>query len=91
MSAALVRVLIPASLRRHTGGVLDVCLPATTVRDVFEGLEGRFPGIRERLCDDDRIKPGLAVAINSRIGAGGFSAAIPPGAEVSFVHAVAGG
>lgn len=86
-----IRVHIPASLRKLTGGVSDVEVDATTVREVVEQLDRRFPSIGERLSDSDRLKQGIAVAVNSRLCASGLSTPVPPGAEVQFVPALAGG
>jgi len=86
-----IRVHIPASLRKLTGGVSDVEVDATSVREVVQKLDERFPSIGERLMESNRLKQGVAVAVNSRLCAAGLSAAVPPGAEVQFVPALAGG
>jgi molybdopterin synthase sulfur carrier subunit len=91
MSETGIRVQIPASLRRLTQGVAEVQVEATSVRKLIDVLEARFPGIRARLCDRERLKAGVAVAINSRISASGLTATIPDGAEVTFLPSVSGG
>jgi len=90
MSTA-IRVHIPASLRKLTGGISDVEVEAASVREVVIQLERRFPSLGERLVEDDRLKQGIAVAVNSRLCATGLATAVPPGAEVQFVPALAGG
>ncbi len=84
-------VFIPPSLRQLTQGVQRVELTATTVREVVARLEERFPGIGARLCDSDGLRPGLAVAIDSRISDLGFLERVEPDSEVHFVSAVGGG
>jgi molybdopterin converting factor small subunit len=91
MAETGIRIQIPASLRRLTGGVQEVRSQATSVRALVDELEARFPGLRARLCDGDRLKSGVAVAVNSRISATGLTTALPDGAEVTFLPAVAGG
>lgn len=90
MSTA-IRVHIPASLRKLTGGVSDVEVEAASVREVVRELDRKFPSLGERLVESDRLKQGIAVAVNSRLCATGLSTAVPPGAEVQFVPALAGG
>ena len=86
-----IKVHIPASLRKLTGGVSDVEVIATSVREVVQQLDQRFPSLGERLVDEDRLRQGIAVAVNSRLCATGLMTPVPPGAEVQFVPAIAGG
>ena len=88
---AAIKVHIPASLRRLTGGVSDVEVEASSVREVVEQLEQRFPSLGERLVDEGRLRQGIAVAVNSRLSATGLLTPVPPGSEVQFVPALAGG
>ncbi len=87
----MVTVFIPPVLRSMTNGTSSVTLSAATVRDVVDGLDVQFPGLRARLCDDDQLRPGLSVAIGSRIYGRSLLERIPEGAEVHFLPAVAGG
>ena len=47
-----VKVKVPTPLRRLTNNQREVQVNASNVREVIEGLEESFPGIRERLCDE---------------------------------------
>ena len=87
----MIHVFIPPLLRDMTAGQTDVDVEATTVRQVVAALETRFPGIRQRLCTDDQLRPGIAVAINGSIATIGLLQKVPPGAEVHFLPALAGG
>ncbi|MEZ6145862.1 MAG: MoaD/ThiS family protein [Planctomycetaceae bacterium] len=84
-------VFIPPSLRRHTDGVDRIQMSETTVREIIATLEEQFPGIRQRLCDGDHLRPGLAVAIDSRISDLGLLEQVGDAKEVHFVAAVGGG
>ncbi len=84
-------VFIPPSLRRLTEGVDRIELSATTVREIVSALEEKFPGIRQRLCDGDHLRPGLAVAVDSRISDLGLLQRVEANSEVHFVSAVGGG
>ena len=89
-----VTVKVPTPLRRLTKNQREVKVNASTIQEVIEGLEEKFPGIRERLCDesgeirqfinffvdgeDIRFREGLATELND-------------GEAVSIVPAAAGG
>ena len=45
-------VRIPTPLRKYTQGQEEVAAAGATVREVIADLESRYPGIRERICDD---------------------------------------
>ena len=87
----MVTVFIPPVLRSMTNGTTSIMLPAETVRDVLDGLDDQFPGLRARLCEHNQLRPGLSVAIGSRICGRSLLERIPEGAEVHFLPAVVGG
>jgi sulfur-carrier protein len=87
----MVKVFIPPLLRDAAGGLNHVEIAATTVRQVVAALEDRFPGVRDRLCAGDHLRPGLAVAVNGTISSLGLLQRIPDGGEVHFLPAIGGG
>lgn len=46
-------VRIPTPLRRLTGEKDEVSVEAATIGNLIEELESQFPGIKQRLCDED--------------------------------------
>jgi molybdopterin converting factor small subunit len=85
------KVFIPPLLRDCTGGLADIEVDGATVRQIVTALEGRFPGIRDRLCAGDQLRPGLAVAVDGTVATMGLLQKVPAGAEVHFLPAVGGG
>jgi len=89
-----VSVKVPTPLRKVTNGASQVTADAANVRELIEALEGQFPGMRERLCDDDAS---LRLFVNVFVGdedirfLQGLDTALEEGVEVSIVPAVAGG
>jgi len=87
----MVTVFIPPLLRDSAGGIDHVEVSATTVRQVVAALEARFPGIRDRLCAGDELRPGLAVAVSGTVSSLGLLQKVPDGSEVHFLPAIGGG
>ncbi|MBI4234441.1 MAG: MoaD/ThiS family protein [Chloroflexi bacterium] len=89
-----VIVRIPAPLRRVTNGQDKVEVEAQTLSQVLAELEGRFPGIKERLMDDSgELRHFVNVYINGEDVRflQGLETATKTGDEVSIIPAVAGG
>lgn len=87
----MARVFIPAQLRRLSSGQSEIELPGTSLRQIVDGLEQAFPGIRARLCAGDDIAPALQVSIDGALTARGLLAPIGPASEVHFLPAIGGG
>jgi sulfur-carrier protein len=89
-----VQVLIPTPLQKFTNNQASVELEAASVADLVEALEGTFPGIRARLCDDSgKLRRFLNIYVNSEDirFLDNESTSLSDGDEVSIVPAVAGG
>lgn len=89
-----VRVRIPTPLRRFTSGAEEVGVEGTTIATVVENLEKRFPGIKERLCDEQgRVRRFVNLYVNGddiRF-LNSLDTPVKDGDEVAIVPAIAGG
>ena len=85
------RVFIPPLLRSLTDGrdVIDVV--GETVGEVIDSLNREFPGVRERLVEGGRLKPGLSVAVGTKVSARGLLSKTASSDEVHFLPAIGGG
>ncbi len=89
-----VRVKIPTPLRGLTGDRDTVDADAGSLSELVEALEGQFPGMRERVCDDSgELRRFVNVYINGEDVRflSGLASPLTSGDEVSIVPAVAGG
>jgi molybdopterin synthase sulfur carrier subunit len=89
-----VQVLIPTPLQKFTSNEASVSLEASSVDGLLQALEGRFPGILGRLCDENgKLRRFLNVYVNSEDirFLDNQSTTLADGDEVSIVPAVAGG
>ena len=87
----MVKVFLPASLRSLANGMRTVEIEAGTVGELIDQLDTQFPGLRGRLCTETGLKPGIAVAIDSRVCSHGVHERLTPGNEVHFLPSVSGG
>jgi len=78
-------------LQSLTGGAKRVDLEARNVRQVIERLEELYPGIKDRLVEDGKIRPNLAVAIDGDVAIMGMLEKVGENSEVHFVPAIGGG
>lgn len=89
-----IRVRIPTPLRRFTGGSEEVATAGTTVSAVVSDLERQFPGIRDRLCDEQgRVRRFVNIYVNGddiRF-LSNLDTPVKDGDELSIVPAIAGG
>jgi molybdopterin synthase sulfur carrier subunit len=83
-------VFIPAQLQDLTGGLDQVELDASSLREVIARLEQRFPGTRDRLCDDDGLSPALQVSVD-HVMTRRLRAEVGPDSEVHFLPSIGGG
>lgn len=87
----MATVWIPALMRPLTGGKTTVEVHGETVREIVDALEAIYPGVAERIVEDNRIKPGLSVAVDGAVGNKGLREPVGPDSEVHFVPAMTGG
>jgi molybdopterin synthase sulfur carrier subunit len=90
----IVRVRVPTPLRKFTQGADEVDADANTVRGIVDDLERKFPGIKERLCDESgKIRRFVNIYVNGddiRF-LQNMETALKEGDNVSIVPAIAGG
>jgi len=84
-------VFIPPLLRDLTGKQDRVVVPGKTVGEVLDELDKRFPGIKKQLCDDEGLKPAVAVTVDSYLARLGLREPVSETSEVHFLPAIAGG
>lgn len=87
----MATVWIPALLRDLTGGRETLAVPGETVRQLIDNLDAAYPGMRERLCQDGRLRPGLAVVVDGEVSRQGLRRRLDEGSEVHFLPALSGG
>jgi molybdopterin converting factor small subunit len=86
-----VVVTLPAVLvNLFPGAVRRLELPASTVGDVIEALDARWPGMRDRICDSrPAIRRHINVFVEGRRAT--LETRLAPGGQVFILTAISGG
>ena len=87
----MATVYIPTMLLPLTGGLKQVDLEGRSVRQIIDGLDELYPGIKERLVEDGQIRSNLAVAIDGDLARMGLLERVQDASEIHFVPAIGGG
>ena len=90
----MVQVKIPTPLRKYTGGSGGVEAEGNTVAALVDDLERRYPGVKERICDDSgQVRRFVNIFVNGEDirFLQNLDTAVKAGDEVSVVPAIAGG
>jgi molybdopterin converting factor small subunit len=89
-----VPVRIPTPLRTVTRGEAQVDAAGGTIREVIADLEAKFPGLRDRICDENGD---IRRFVNVYVGdedirfLQGIDTPVGDGTQISIIPAVAGG
>ena len=87
----MATIFIPTMLQKLTSGIKKLELEASNVRQVVDRLDEMYPGIKDRLVEDDEIRESLAVAIDGDVAIMGMLTKVGENSEVHFVPAIGGG
>jgi sulfur-carrier protein len=81
----MARVVLVGNLAQLTGGVAELHLSATSVKQLFDQLTERYPDIAPHL------REGVAVAVDGQIYQDDLFQPIAPDSEVYLLAQIAGG
>ncbi len=83
--------VIPALLRKLTGGRDRIAVSGRNLREAIAELDRQFPGLAEQLIEDGELKPSVAVSIDGEVKPGGLLERIGENSEIHFIPAIGGG
>ncbi len=90
----MANIRIPTPLRKLTNDAEMVSSDAGSLLEAIDGLEGQYPGIKERLCDEaGQIRRFVNIYVNGEDVRflDNVHTKLAPNDDVSIVPAVAGG
>jgi molybdopterin synthase sulfur carrier subunit len=91
MTNTMPTLFIPSPIRDLTGGKASVVVAGSSVREAIESLEAEYAGIKERLCDGDKIRPNISVMVDGQVSHLKMREKLREDSEVHFVIAISGG
>jgi molybdopterin synthase sulfur carrier subunit len=84
-------VWIPAQLRHLAHGQESIVLAGSTLGELIDALEARYPGIKGRFVQNGGLRPGLAAVVDTQVVRDGLAEPVAEASEVHFIPAIAGG
>jgi molybdopterin synthase sulfur carrier subunit len=87
----MATVYIPSLMQKLSDGKSKVEIEGASVRQIVNNLEAQYPGFKERLVDDGRIKGNISVAVDGEITPLGMLEKVAENSEVHFLPALGGG
>ena len=82
---------VPSLLRDLTNGQKSLSVEGETIQRLIENLEDQYPGIKERLCDGDRLRPSISVIVDGYTSTMKLGQRLHESSEVHFVISISGG
>ena len=86
----MATVYIP-SLMRDITSQAKVQVAGSTVRQIVDNLEQAYPGLKDRLIEDNRLRESISVVVDGEVTPIGLLEKVGEDSEVHFVPAIAGG
>jgi molybdopterin synthase sulfur carrier subunit len=84
-------VIVPALLRPMCRGAARLEAAGATLGAVLRSLEVRCPGIYDRVVDEGRVRPELAIALDGEAQSLALHHPLAADAEITIVPAIGGG
>tara|TARA_B100001123_G_scaffold205426_1_gene232927 strand:+ start:11213 stop:11455 length:243 start_codon:yes stop_codon:yes gene_type:complete len=78
-------------MQNMTDGQQTVEVEGSNVRQVVNNLDELYPGIKERLVANNKIKPNISVAVDGVVSSMGMLEKVQEASEVFFLPAIGGG
>ena len=77
-------------MQNLSNGEQRVVVEGKNVRQIIESLDQKYPGFKDRLVEDGRVKPNISVAIDGEITPLGMIEKVSEESEVHFLPAISG-
>ena len=87
----MTTVRIPQPMQVYTKNMDVVHAEGKNVRQLINALEKIYPGMKDALVEDDKLKPDVAVMLDGKITQLGLLQPLSEENEVIFIPAISGG
>ena len=87
----MATVVIPALLRKMTGGKDRVSAKGRNIRQVIDDLEFQFPGFKRMVIEDGEVKSSLAISVDGEFTTSGMLETVSESSQIYILPAIGGG
>ena len=87
----MAKLFLPYHLKKATNDEDYVEVKGKNLREVIDNLEKMYPGTKEYLVEENRIKPGLAAICGYSATRKGLLQELEDDTELHFLPSIAGG
>ena len=84
-------IFVPSLMQSLTDGKQRVEIGGANIRQIIDNLEQEFPGFKDRVVEDSRVKPNISIAVDGEITPLGLIQKVSPDSEIHFLPAISGG
>jgi sulfur-carrier protein len=87
----MITIVIPVLLQPLCSGERRLEVEGATLGEALRALDGACPGIYDRIVEEGRVRPQLAIAVNGEVYQMPLHERLKPGTELTIVPAIGGG
>ena len=87
----MIRVFLPYRTRKLFNLPVEVNAEGNNLRNLIEFLEKKYPGLKQELVDEEKLKPTISAVIDGRTTRLGLIQKLENVSEIHFLPSIAGG
>ncbi|MBO82766.1 MAG: hypothetical protein CL506_00180 [Actinobacteria bacterium] len=87
----MIKVFLPYKIREILDVPVEIEAEGTNLRGLIDYLEDMYPGVKNQLVEDDKLRPGMSAVIDGRTTRLGLIQKLENVSEIHFLPAIAGG
>tara|TARA_Y100000817_G_C16700434_1_gene474595 strand:+ start:26 stop:289 length:264 start_codon:yes stop_codon:yes gene_type:complete len=87
----MIKVFLPYKTRKIFDLPVEVSAEGNNLRNLIEFLDKKYPGLKQELVDEEKLKPTISAVIDGRTTRLGLIQKLENVSEIHFLPSIAGG
>ena len=87
----MIKVFLTYKTRKLFDLPVEIDAEGNNLRNLIEFLDKKYPGLKEELVDDEKLKPTISAVIDGRTTRLGLIQKLDKVSEIHFLPSIAGG
>lgn len=87
----MIKVFLPYKIRYVLNIPVEIEADGVNLRNLITSLDIKYPGIKDHLVEDDKLRPGMSAVIDGKTTRLGLIHKLDEVSEIHFLPAIAGG